>query len=59
MSKPLALFFAVLTALLLVGIGGAVAFRNPLAIVLLILATGLTMFTGLRIKRISQQKNKK
>lgn len=59
MSKPLALFFAVLTALLLVGIAGAVAYRNPLAIGLLMLATGATIATGLSIKHISRQKNKK
>ena len=59
MSKPLALFFAVLTALLLVGIAGAIAYRSPLAILLFALAACMTVFTGLRIKRKAQQKDKK
>ncbi|MFO7262661.1 MAG: hypothetical protein C0P68_000850 [Bacillota bacterium] len=59
MSKPLALFFAVLTALLFVGIAGAIAYRNPWAVILLALAACTTIFIGLRIKRKSQQKEQK
>ncbi len=59
MSKPLALFFAVLTVLQLLGISAAVAYRNPWAILLLILTTCLTVGIGMRIKRKTLQKNKK
>ena len=57
MSKPLALFFAILTALFIVGIGGAVAYRNPLAIAFFTLAVCMTIFIGLRIKRKAQKDN--
>lgn len=57
MSKPLAFFFAVLTAVLLVGISSAIAYRNPVAILLLCLATILTIGIGFQIKKASRKRH--